>query len=97
MTQKWIALFLNGWEAFAEYRRTGFPQLFKWDLELDGIKINSADWVEVPREYLPGRLPYPDDEFDLNYTNYKEAVDSQGGDSYYQQLWWSKQYGTVDY
>ncbi|MEX0987838.1 MAG: SusD/RagB family nutrient-binding outer membrane lipoprotein [Bacteroidales bacterium] len=97
ITQKWISLYLNGWEAFAEYRRTGFPKLHKWDLELDGVKILKANWVEVPRNYLPGRLPYPDDEVDLNYTNYKEASDNQGGDSYYQQVWWSRQFGTIEY
>jgi hypothetical protein len=97
MTQKWVALFLDGWEAFADYRRTGYPQLMKWDLELDGIKIKKATWVEVPRDYLPGRLPYPDDEVDLNNTNYLKAVENQGGDSYYQQLWWSKKFGTIDY
>ena len=95
ITQKWISLFLNGWEAFSEYRRTGFPQLKKWDLELDGIKILSADWIDVPRNYVPGRLPYPDDENDLNHDNYQDAVDAQGGDSYYQQLWWGKKFGTV--
>lgn len=97
ITQKWISLFLNGWESFAEYRRTGYPQLMKWDLELDGIKIKRADWIEVAREYVPGRLPYPDDEEDLNKTNYEAAVNAQGGDDYYQQVWWAKKFGEVSY
>ena len=98
MTQKWIAMFLDGWEAFADYRRTGYPQLMKWDLELDGIKILNQDWVEVPRNYVPGRLPYPDDELDLNTENYQQAVDNNGGtDSYYQQVWWSKEFETINY
>ena len=89
ITQKWIALYLNGYEAFAEYRRTGFPQLKKWDLELDGIRVISAEWVDVPMDYLPGRLPYPDDEADLNPDNYKEVVERIGGDDYYQKVWWA--------
>ena len=97
MVQKWITLFLNGWEAWSDFRRTGYPQLKKWELVLDGIKIKSAEWVDVPREYIPGRLPYPDDEIDLNKENYQKAVDNQGGDSYYQQLWWSKTFGNIDY
>lgn len=97
ITQKWVALFLNGWEAFAEYRRTGFPQLMKWELELDGIKIKKAEWIEVERNYIPGRLPYPQDEEALNPDVYKEVIDRIGSDSYYQQVWWSKQFGTVDY
>ena len=90
ITQKWIALYLNGYEAFAEYRRTGYPQLKKWDLELDGIKVIRAEWVNVPKEYLPGRLPYPDDEADLNPDNYNEVVERMGGDDYYQKVWWAE-------
>lgn len=97
ITQKWITLFLNGWEAYAEYRRTGFPQLKKYDLTLNGIIIEDIDTVDVPRNYIPGRLPYPDDEEDLNGANYQDAVDNQGGDFYKQQLWWSKLFGIVDY
>ena len=69
----------------------------KWELELDGIKIKKAEWVEVERSYLPGRLPYPEDEEALNPDVYKEVVDRIGSDSYYQQVWWSKVYGTIDY
>jgi len=97
MVQKWVALYLDGWEAFAEYRRTGYPQLFKWDLELDGIKITSAKWVEVPRNYVPGRLKYPESEMFFNETNYNVAVERQGGDSYYQQVWWAKEFEEVNY
>jgi hypothetical protein len=97
MEQKWIALFLDGWEAYNDYRRTGYPQLKKWDLTLDGIKILQANWVDVPREYVPGRLRYPENEMELNGTNYLEAVDEMGGDSYYQQVWWAKEFGTVNY
>jgi hypothetical protein len=97
ITQKWVALFLDGWEAFAEYRRTGYPQLKKYDLELDGIRILDFEWVDVPRSYVPGRLPYPDDENDLNHKNYQDAVDRMGGDSYYQQVWWSEKFGEVGY
>ncbi len=97
IVQKWVSLYLNGWEAFAEYRRTGYPQLKKYDLELDGIKIINFDWVDVPRSYVPGRLPYPDDENDLNHKNFQEAVDRMGGDSYYQQVWWAKKFGDVAY
>jgi len=97
ITQKWVALFLDGWETFAEYRRTGYPQLKKYDLELDGVRILNFEWVNVPRNYVPGRLQYPDSEIDLNNTNYKEAVESGGGDTYFQQLWWSQKFGDINY
>ncbi len=97
MVQKWIVLYLDGWEAFSEYRRTGYPQLKKYDLVLDGIKIKSVEWVNVPREYVPGRLPYPENEYDLNRGNYENAVNKMGKDSYYEQVWWAKQFGIVNY
>ena len=97
IVQKWVALFLDGWEAFAEYRRTGYPQLHKWELELDGIKIKTAEWIEVPRNYVPGRIPYPESESYFNEKNYDQAVERQGGDSYYQQVWWGKKFGEVNY
>lgn len=28
ITQKWLAIYPDGWEAFAEYRRTGYPRLY---------------------------------------------------------------------
>ena len=89
---------MDGREAFSEYKRTGYPQLKKYDLVLDGIKIKEIEWVIVPRDYVPGRVPYPLDERDLNTVNYNEAVNRAGGkDDYYQQVWWSKKFGEVNY
>jgi len=101
ITQKWVAQFLDGWETFSEYRRTGYPQLKKYELVLDGNdEILDSAWVDVPRDYLPGRLPYPDIEVDLNRENYLEAVQRQWGegeDYYKRQLWWATKFGEVDY
>jgi SusD/RagB-like outer membrane lipoprotein len=58
--QKWVALFgqLNGFEAWAEYRRTGYP-------------VNNAPSLDVsaiPNE-IPKRLLYPETEITLNTAN----------------------------
>ncbi len=98
ITQKWVSLYLNGYEAFAEYRRTGFPQLKKYELELQGIRIISFEWADVSRTYVPGRVPYPDDEIGLNNKNYLQALDNQEfDDTYYEQVWWAKKFGIVNY
>ena len=89
ITQKWIALYLNGFEAFAEYRRTGFPTLQKWELELEGITIISQELVSVDRTTVPSRFPYPDNEPEFNTENYNAAVSSQGADNFYTQIWWA--------
>lgn len=95
--QKWVSLFLDGWEAFSEYRRTGYPQLMKWDMVLDGTQIIDTTWVEVPREYVAGRVPYPENELNFNEVNYVDAVSRIGEDTFHKQVWFSKQFGEVNY
>lgn len=89
ITQKWIALYLNGYEAFAEYRRTGYPVLQKWDMVLDGITIIDTTLVDVDPATVPGRLPYPDNEPAFNLDNYNAAVSAQGPDNLYTKVWWA--------
>ena len=44
--QKWIALYLNGYEAYANWRRTGFPDLVPVDFP------GNRSGGEIPRRYL---------------------------------------------
>ncbi len=76
-TQKWIALLFDGFEAYANYRRSGFPQLTPGftDGETDG---------EIPR-----RLRYPRSEEVNNRINYDQAVSKlDGGDVITARMWW---------
>ncbi|RZK59616.1 MAG: SusD/RagB family nutrient-binding outer membrane lipoprotein [Pedobacter sp.] len=58
ITQKWIGNNgLNGFEAWAEYRRTGFPTNLP-------VGINNASGGK-----LPLRIPYPQNELAANGTN----------------------------
>lgn len=71
LNQKYVALFQNsGWEAFYNFRRTGFPKTFV----TTGAGINAAG-------RLPMRWQYPVDESTFNPENYKKAVSSQFGGS----------------
>lgn len=74
-TQKWFALFLNGFEAWAEWRRTGFPE----------VVIG-----EVSTPYVPQRCLYPADELRINEENYREAISWIGADELNTALWWAK-------
>ena len=76
-TQYWIASFLNGPEAFANYRRTGFPSLAP----------NPYPGKEVAFIY---RLTYPNSEQSVNPTNYNAAVARQGPDKLDTKVWWNK-------
>jgi hypothetical protein len=72
--QKWIALFGQGLEAFAEWRRLDYPQLKP---AVAGI-LNGK---------MPVRFIYPGTEQSLNRKNYQEAVSRQGPDLLTTHLW----------
>lgn len=75
--QKWIALYGNGPEAYAEWRRTGYPNLVPGpDAENDGL--------------IPVRLPYPTSEASRNGTNLQAAKDRQSGAGLNSPLWWDR-------
>lgn len=74
-TQYWAAILLHGYEGWANWRRSGYPQL-------DPAPVNLADEYEEPQSYtngyIPRRLPYPSDELNLNTANFEAARNSQG-------------------
>ncbi len=80
ITQKWILFaYENVFESYADYRRTGFPQL----LDFYGNTINN--------DIFPVRLRYPYSEFTFNRQNYLNAVSKQGPDNEFTKLWWDKE------
>jgi len=74
--QRWVHLYMFGYEAWSEWRRTGFPN----------------DLVEPNGNAIPTRLSYPDNEAFNNKSNYEAAVDRQfgGDDGIYGKVWWDK-------
>lgn len=73
-TQRWIHLFMNGYEAWAEWRRTGYPD----------------DMVAPAGKNVPTRLMYPSNEGFNNTENFNEALDRQfnGTNDLYGKVWW---------
>lgn len=81
ITQKWIALFPDGEEAWAEYRRTGYPVLFPIVVNHSAGKIPTVPGIR--------RLQYPTTEYDTNTGGVEEAVNLIGGtDTGAPRLWW---------
>ena len=79
ITQKYIHFtFENVFEAYADYRRTGFPVL----LDYYGEPIDQS--------IFPKRLKYPYSEFTYNRDNYLQAIEQQGIDSQLTPIWWNK-------
>lgn len=77
MTQKWIASFLNGFEAWFDLRRTGFP-----DLPMPQDNLNN--------NVFPVRYAYPSTEQAVNGSNYSQAAGAIGGDNYNSKGWWEQ-------
>lgn len=73
-TQRYVHLFLHGFEAWAEYRRTGYPDIMVSPLGRD----------------VPLRQSYTSDEALNNTTNYEDAIERQfgGENTLYGRLWW---------
>ena len=76
-TQKWIALIFDGYEAYANYRRIGFPTL------TPGANGGEGDGS------IPKRLRYPAIERESNAANYNAAVGRlSNGDVITSNVWW---------
>ena len=82
-TQYWIASFLNGPEAFANFRRSGFPSLTPNPY---GQPTNP----DVPNGTFIRRLTYPTSELSVNTTNVNAAITAQGADRLDTRVWWDK-------
>ncbi len=77
-TQKWVALFFNGLEAWFDWRRTGIPALVPAASNLNGDRI-------------PVRFIYPLSEQSLNAAGRTAAVARQGQDDLNTPVWWDKE------
>lgn len=81
ITQKWLAVFPEGCEAWAEQRRTGYPKLFK--------VLNNASKGTIDTDIMIRRLPYPASLKTDQPELYKQLLDNLGGaDTGGTRLWW---------
>jgi hypothetical protein len=75
--QYWISSLMNGPEAFANFRRSGFPVLAP----------NPFPGREV---LFINRLTYPNSEISVNQENVNAAIAAQGPDDLGTRVWWHK-------
>ncbi|TGE22976.1 SusD/RagB family nutrient-binding outer membrane lipoprotein [Hymenobacter metallicola] len=78
-TQKWIALYGQGVEAWSEFRRLDYPRL-------SPAKSPAA----AAAGKFPVRFRYPTNEQSVNAASRAEAVARQGADVISTKLWWDK-------
>ncbi|WP_289061315.1 SusD/RagB family nutrient-binding outer membrane lipoprotein [uncultured Zobellia sp.] len=76
-TQYWAATFLNEYETFSNWRRTGYPVL---------TPVNYPG--NVTNGTIPRRLTYSESEQSVNPDNYAAAIAAQGPDVLTTRVWW---------
>ena len=89
ITQKWIAIFPLGVEAWSEHRRTGYPKLLPVPTDKSGGSVNVEQGAR--------RLPYPVEEYQQNNSNLQTAIQTldaeqqngdRTGDVMGTRVWW---------
>jgi hypothetical protein len=75
--QYWVSSLMNGPEAFANFRRSGFPSL-------------SANPYPGREVLFINRLTHPNSEISVNKDNVGAAISAQGADDLATKVWWHK-------
>jgi hypothetical protein len=97
LNQKYIALYMQPYEAWSEYRRTGFPNTIL--KPGSSYALNNPDpdgnttYVFTPittATEMPARFTYPNTLSTLNRLNYEAAAANIGGDLTTTKLIWDK-------
>lgn len=77
--QYWITCFLDWYEAWSNWRRTGLPAL------VPVVYPGNATQGQIPR-----RMLYPASEASVNAENYSQAIRRQGANEFMTRVWWDK-------
>jgi hypothetical protein len=79
-TQKWLAIFPNGMEAWAEFRRSGYPVMYP---------VYQSDNPLLPSGSFIKRVPFPLTEEANNKAELDKGKALLGGpDNVATNLWW---------
>jgi hypothetical protein len=79
MTQKWISLFMRHYEAYAEWRRTGYP------------KLTPGPNPGVTNGQIPRRGVYSGSEGFRKLAQYEIAAKRMSnGDTHLSKVWWDQ-------
>lgn len=97
LNQKYVALYMQPYEAWAEYRRTGYPntlllpgQTGTYNVPYERATTYTFTSLIAGLTDLPNRLFYPTSTQSLNRINYEAASAAIGGDKMNTKLIWDK-------
>ena len=79
--QFWVASFFDFYEAFANFRRTGFPALKPFG-------GNPAHPENLTNGTIPRRMIYNPNEAGVNTENFNAMISSQGPNTRTTRVWW---------
>ncbi|MCG8582318.1 MAG: SusD/RagB family nutrient-binding outer membrane lipoprotein, partial [Bacteroidales bacterium] len=101
MMQKYIALYMQPYEAWSELRRTGYPNTlvqpnetydYTWPYVNDAGEQRdstvSFTFLVIETDQLPNRVRYVLNEGSVNQANYEAAQTAMGGDELESKMWW---------
>lgn len=80
--QYYITTFCDEYETFANWRRSGYPELTPVNKGYPSCETNGN---------IPRRFRFPLSESINNAANYKETVERMGGDTFMTRVWWDKE------
>lgn len=79
ITEKWIAIYPNGTEAWSEFRRTGYPDL---------TPVIQSDLSILPQGTFIKKLRYVDNELKMNKHATDSSLNGGKGDGQNVRVWW---------
>jgi hypothetical protein len=92
LTQKYLAFFNQGYQAWAEYRRTLQPKMLILPGENTSVNADGSMITFIPLvttlTTIPWRMTYPQQEFTVNGSSVTAAAAAIGGDYMTTKLFW---------
>lgn len=100
--QKYIDLYLNGTEAWTEYRRTGYPNQLLRPGEIAVVYNDEPVYfnpISDTKGDIISRVKYPTNESTINGANYADAVSrlTDGTNNYYSKMFYDVRTGSYDH
>ena len=84
ITQKWLAVYPNGIEAWSEFRRTGYPKLTP-------VVESDEPTIDPTQNQFIKKLRYVDEETKSNPNASLSSLNSNKGDGSNVRVWWDTQ------
>jgi hypothetical protein len=94
LTQKYVALYIQGEQGWFEYRRSGYPKMLLQPGEQTHVDTDGNPIYFEPLEgggvAIPRKIPFPVEEYNINSDAVQAAKQAMGGDNLDIRVYWDK-------